>query len=222
MQGSEKTLTCFERLRTDQIGYDVIPADRWTRAEESATPAAVIYVDGTADLYLRPFYQDEYNDLHYRRAMKNDASGSVSITTWAKVQQVEDAVIEVNREGGGGFEATEQPFFVEQSSGTAMGYTIVAFDAHGEHAGLEPSLRAFRIPTDSSAAVSHLRLTSLDGHPLGGERQLRVTVAPRHPLAALPAALFPFLAFAVIRVRRYRRLHRFDESTRLGGESEHG
>ena len=45
--------------RTGGIGYEVIPGDKWTRPEESKTPASVLYVNGATGLYLRPFSEDE-------------------------------------------------------------------------------------------------------------------------------------------------------------------
>ena len=75
MEGSEKTLVVHEKRRSRGIGYEVIPGDKWTRPVESPTPSAVLYVDGSSDLYLRPFFEDEYNDLFYAKTIRNDASG---------------------------------------------------------------------------------------------------------------------------------------------------
>ena len=56
LEGSEKRVLVHEKWRENSIGYDVIPADQWTRPVLSQTPASVLYVDGTTDLYLLPIF----------------------------------------------------------------------------------------------------------------------------------------------------------------------
>ncbi|OHD67581.1 MAG: hypothetical protein A2177_12485, partial [Spirochaetes bacterium RBG_13_68_11] len=69
VEGSEKTIVTHRARRVNGIGYEVIPSDKWTRPQESKTPASILYVDGSADLYLRVFYENEYNELAYARTV---------------------------------------------------------------------------------------------------------------------------------------------------------
>ena len=223
LEGSEKTVVAFGRHRTDQIGYDIIPSDRWTRVEESATPSSVLYLDGTADLYLRPFLQDEYNDLYYRKAMENDAAGNPNLMTWAKVQQLRDAEIEVGNHSGSALVVSEKPFYVEQTPGTALGYTIVPFDPEGRHVGKQPTLQAFHIPVVPTDGVIDLRLKRTEGGYLpGGERQIRVVQVSRHPYAFFPLCLLPMAAFALVLLARRHRQRAFDRGVSDEGEYPHG
>ena len=73
MESSEKTVIVHDRSRSNGIGFEVIPGDRWTRPESSVTPSSVLYVDGSADLYLRPFFEEEFNDLAYEKTINNAA-----------------------------------------------------------------------------------------------------------------------------------------------------
>ena len=209
MEGSEKRLVVFDRRRRDGIGLEVIPADKWTRPVESQTPSSVLYVDGTADLYLQPFFQDEFNDLYYEKLQKNDAKGNPDLVKWVRMQQVPGARLDVTRAGGSTGEVREQPYFVEQVKGASLGYRIVPFDPEGAHKGKEPSLRAFHVPIRRENGVIRLQVRDRGGAVLrGGGREIRVLV--RSPLAGLLllAAFSPLAVMAVVLARRARRTAR--------------
>ena len=63
---------------------------------------------------------------------------------------------------------TEQPFFVEQSKGSSLGYTIMPYDPAGAHKGKEPNLLAFRVPLDGSAKSMRFRALDAKGEVLAG------------------------------------------------------
>ena len=56
--------------------------------ESSVTPSSILYVNGVADLYLRPFFEDEFNDLAYEKTVNNAARGNPNIVKWVRIQQV--------------------------------------------------------------------------------------------------------------------------------------
>jgi hypothetical protein len=205
MEGSEKTVVVHERLRSGGVGFEVIPSDKWTRPESSVTPSSVLYVNGSADLYLRPFFQDEFNDLAYEKTINNAARGNPNIAKWVRIQQVPHAAIEVQGPGPARSLLAESPFYVEQSKGSSLGYTIVPFDAQGAHKDKEPNLIAFRVPVGKNArAISFHALSSKGERLPGSERQVRVV--GRMPAAALLLALAPLLLMALLlglRARAY-------------------
>ena len=210
MEGSERRIVTFARRRAEAVGLDVIPGDKWTRPVESTSPSSVLYVDGSTDLYLRPFYQREYNDLFYEKMRRNDARGNPGLMKWVRIQQVPGAVVEV----AAGAPAAqprpvrEAPFFVEQLPGAALGYRIVPFDPV-EHADRQPSLRAFHLPLSRERPVLRVRVLDRDGQPLpSSQRQVRI-VAPsvRARWALLPAAV-PLLVLVVVLALRSRRVSR--------------
>jgi hypothetical protein len=92
IEGSDKRLVVYRWRRTGGIGYEVIPGDKWTRPEESRTPASVLYVNGTTGLYLRPFHEAEANDLFYQKTVSNQAEGNPSMYRWVRAETVAHAV----------------------------------------------------------------------------------------------------------------------------------
>jgi hypothetical protein len=209
LEGSEKTLVVHKKRRSRGVGYDVIPGDKWTRPVESPTPSAILYVDGSSDLFLRPYFEDEYNDLYYSKTIRNDTRGNPNLMKWERIQQVPHAGIELT---GGGTEKSmlqEEPWFVEQSQGSTLGYRIVPYDPLGAQKGKDPSLIAFRVPLGPGSAVTGLRTVDAGGSVLpGSERQIRV-IAPPAAEPVLPIlALIPLGVMAFVLVRRARKYRR--------------
>ena len=208
-EGSEKQLFLHEKRRSKGIGFEVIPGNKWTRPVASTTPAAVLYVDGSSDLYLRPFFEEEYNDLFYAKTIRNDGRGNRNLMKWERIQQVPRAGIEVSRSGSGTSKISENPWFVEQAQGSTLGYRIVPYEPHGAHKGKEPGLIAFRVPVGRESGAIGLRVLDSDGNPLpGGTRQIRVIAPPRAEIALPLLALLPLGVMGLVlavRARRYRR-----------------
>jgi len=172
---------------------------------------AVLYVNGGADLYLRPFFEDELNDLGYAKTVDNGARGNPNILRWVRIQQVPHAriIARAAARTAGGAESTivEQPFYVEQSKGSSLGYTIVPWDPAGPLKDREPNLIAFRVPVDASTRSISFSAADADGKPLpGSERQIRVVKGLPYAGLVLALALLPLVAMAVVlavRVRKY-------------------
>ena len=103
----------------------------------------------------------------------------------------------------------EEPWFVEQAQGAALGYRIVPYDPLGAQKGQDPSLIAFRVPLRPGRAVTGFRTVDAGGIPLAGsERQIRV-IAPPPAEPVLPLlALVPLGVMAFVLVRRAGRYRR--------------
>ena len=209
LEGSEKTLVVHAKRRSRGVGYDVIPGDKWTRPVESPTPSAVLYVDGSNDIFLRPYFEDEYNDLYYSKTTRNDSRGNPNLMKWERIQQVPRATVDLVEGKTVKSTLREEPWFVEQSQGGTLGYRIVPYDPQGAQKGKEPSLIAFRVQMGPGKAVTELRTVDSAGKPLAGsERQIRV-IAPPSAEAILPLlALVPLAVMAVVLVRRARKYRR--------------
>lgn len=206
VEGTEKRLVVWNRRRGDGIGYEVIPSDKWTRAEESTTPASIIYVDGTADLYLRPFYEDEVQDLAYQKTVNNGASGNPHVFTWIRVQQVPKARIAFAPRRGPSSQLAEQSYRVEQTEGSALGYRIVPVEPRSDSTETQADLIAFHVPVTSAGSLMRVQTVDANGTPIAGsERQIRVVARPRWQHALLALALLPVLAMAIVLVVRSRR-----------------
>jgi len=206
LEGSEKRVVVFEKRRADGIGFEVIPGDKWTRPVESKSPSSVLYVDGTTNLYLRPFFQDEFNDLFYQKMVKNDARGNPSLMNWVRIQQVPGARIELTGNNHTSEVLLEEPFYVEQTKGSALGYKIVPFDPEGVHKDRDPSLIAFRVPVNRERSLIKIKLLDKNGLNLAGSsRQVRVIIKSRWQPLLFLLCLLPLLAMAVVRIIRSRK-----------------
>ena len=213
MEGSERRIVTFEKRRAEAVGMEVIPGDKWTRPVESSSPSSVLYVDGSTDLYLRPFFQQEYNDLYYEKLRRNDAKGNPGLMKWVRIQQVPGAAVAV---GAGARSPAaeprmvrEEPFFVEQIPGGALGYRIVPFDPEGAHQGREPSLRAFHLPMSARQPVLRLRVLDRAGEVLpSSDRQVRIVAPSANGGLTLLLAAIPLLAMIAALVLRSRRTSR--------------
>jgi len=205
MEGSEKRIVVHERRRTNGIGYEVIPSDKWTRPEQSTTPSSVLHVNGSTDLYLRPFFQDEFADLAYARTVDNAARGNPNIYSWVRTQQVPHASIEVQTPAGPTL-LGERLYYVEQTKGSGLGYTIVPFDPQGAHKGKAPNLIAYKVAIGKDTQALRLRALDGNGKPLpGSERQIRVVRAAPPAVLLLSLAGLPLALMALVLSLRERR-----------------
>lgn len=207
LEQSDKTLIIFEANRTRGIGYEIIPGDKWTRPEESKTPSSVVYIDGTTDLYLRPFYEKEYNDHYYKRLLDNNDSGNPNLMTWQRGTQIPRATIRARNTRITGqtqdLEITEEPYYVEQAKGAALGYTIVPYDPEGAHRDKDPSLKGFHIPLTPESRKITLRTEDYEGNLLeGSSRQIRVVPKDSDNVLLLILSFVPLLAMAVVFLTR--------------------
>jgi hypothetical protein len=205
-EGSEKTVIAHGRSRSGRVGFEVIPGDKWTRPVESHTPASVFYVNGKSGLYLRPFFEDEFNALAYEKTVNNAARGNPSLQEWVRIQQVPHATLLVKGPGGEDARVAEQAFSVVQTQGNALGYTIEPRVADDARKDKPPDIVAFKVPIDGSARAIRVRLVDAAGKPFAdGERQLRIIGPLKGAGALLALALSPLLAMIVVLVLRARR-----------------
>ncbi|HTZ50044.1 MAG TPA: hypothetical protein VMF68_00205 [Spirochaetia bacterium] len=208
IEGSDKELVVYRWRRTGGIGYEVIPGDRWTRPEDSKTPASVLYVNGGTGLYLRPFAEVEANDLFYQKTVSNQAVGNPSLFRWVRAGEAPAAVLELQAPGAAAVRSTLQDFTVKQAEGTGLGYTILPYAAAAA-AGQPPSLVAIPLALRPSDRQARFRLLDEQGRPVpGSEREVRV-VRPSAGFSWFAlAALAPLAAIAAVRMARARRLRR--------------
>ena len=206
MEGSDKRIICAAPRRSGSVGYQVIPSDKWTRPEESKTPSAVIYVNGSADLYVSVFYQDELNDLAYQKTLDNAARGNPNVFSWVRIQQVPHASLQMSGADGTASVLQERPFTVQQSQGSSLGYTIIPYDPLGGQKS--PDLMAFRVPVSTGTRLIRLSARDNGGKPLPESgRQIRI-VSPEVPsLVFALLAIIPLAAMIVVLAmrRRYSR-----------------
>jgi hypothetical protein len=191
---------------------------------ESVTPASVLYVNGSADLFLRPFHEDEFNDLAFEKTLNNSSRGNPNIVKWVRIQQMPKAKIETAVRGAGKSLLDESPFIVEQAKGSSLGYTIKPWVAGGQNKDRQPDLIAMRVPIDKKAPAIRIRTLDGKGDPLpGSDRQIRVVSGFRLAGVLFALALLPLLAMAIVLSVRARTYAASNPGGRRGaGTSEEG
>jgi hypothetical protein len=208
-EGSDKKIIAYAPRQSGGVGYEVIPGDKWTRPEESKTPAAVLYVNGTTSLYLRPFFENEVNDLFHEKTVSNQSSGNPSLFKWVRTEEVPGATLRSESPGREAVTQAARPYIVKQSAGSGLGYTISPYDPKTASADQPPSIVAFPVSLEKAGRVIRLRTLDSSGNPIAGsERQIRIVERP--PLlsfAALPA-LAPLLVMVIVLAARARRRRR--------------
>lgn len=205
MQGSQKRVVVFAQHTSLKVGYDVIPGDKWTRPETSNLPSSVLYVNGSTDLFLRPFYEAEYNDLEYQKLVDNGNRGNPNLTEWVKLQQVPNAKIVVAGSAGRS-EQTQASYSVQQMPGAALGYRIVPWNKSQAQAGSQPDLIAFPIPIAKGEKVVQVSTLDRNGaHIPGSLRQIRIMngAGPEGVLVLL--FLLPLVTMGIVLAVRSRR-----------------
>jgi hypothetical protein len=208
IEGSDKRLVAWQWRRSGGIGYEVIPGDKWTRPEESRTPASVLYVNGGTGLYLRPFHEDEANDLFYQKTVSNQAEGNPSMYRWARGASIAGAALETAKTRRPTVRTSEQRYSVKQAGASGLGYTITLFDPAASP-GEPPSLVAIPLPLPAGEGMVRLHLLDTHGEPIAGsEREVRIVrESPSFGWYGL-AALVPLAVMAAVLAARARRLRR--------------
>jgi hypothetical protein len=162
-------------------------------------------VNGSADLFLRPFYEDEFNDLAYEKTVNNAARGNPHVVKWILIQQIPRATVELDAPGAGTARLSEEPFFVEQLKGSSLGYTIRPWNTQGTGVEDTPTIVAFHVPLNPGSGVIGVSCLDSNGAPLAGsQRQIRVITKPPSPALLLVLALLPLPAMIILLILRAR------------------
>ena len=112
--------------------------------EASSDPEDIIYLLGNNTLYLRPYLQTEYNDLCYAKLLDPQNEGHNDLWRWVNARPIEGGTIEVIKEGQKLRTIPEKKYYVEQTQGPELGYTIVEYQAE-RHQHRGPSLVGHRV-----------------------------------------------------------------------------
>lgn len=203
---TQKNLVVFSPRRSG-VGYEIIPESKWTKPVLSDDRSQVLYLEGRRTFYMKPAHELEYNQYEYLKMSSLhkplEGLGTRSAWMWVHTEEIEDAKVEILKDGAVVQTIERKPYYVEQTPGYALGYNIVEFTppAEGEYSEREPTFEAFRIDLEAKGKYV-MRLVDSEGAVIpGSERVIRSVRVASWPLYTIP--LLPLLVgLAVVAWRR--------------------
>ena len=207
VQDSQKNLVAFVQRRGGTIGYEITPGNRWTMKESSNDPSKTIYAAGKNTLYLRPFLQDEYNDLYYKKLLDPQNEGTPERWIWVHTTPIENVLVVLLSKGKLLESIKRAPYYVKQIPGPELGYEILEYSEE-EFAGRDPTFEGHKL--DMSHALGkgnyEFHLEKREGEVLkGSERQILFVKKENTNLLHL-ISIFPLIVGLVVFVQRKRSI----------------
>ena len=207
VEGTEKKLKVFDKRRSG-IGYQIIPESKWTRPVQSDDATQILYMEGSRTMYLKAFYESEYNQHDFLKMTSLEqplaGEGATSAYMWVHEKEVPSSIkVQVLQGGEVIKEAEYKPYYVKQTPGYALGYEIIEFDPEAEEfAGRRPSFEAVKL--ELGPGSYEIRAVDSSGRVLDGSvRSIRsINVVPMWQLYLL--SLLPLAAGVVVVIRRRR------------------
>lgn len=209
-EGSEKKLIIFTNIGDAGVGYDVIPEKKWTRGEYNSEPSTVIYVNGSADIYLIPYFQKKFNDEYFSKLTDNQGRGNNNFYRWEKTERVPESRILISRDNGKNYESIkEMPYLVELTEEARLGYNIIPFDEI-KYPSRTPSFSAFNIQVLGNKDRIILYASDLNNRQLNNSKREIRSVGSRIPAIFFVVSFLPMF-FALLIISRKVRAIRYKD-----------
>lgn len=209
--GSERTMIAFSTIDRG-IGYQIIPEDKWTYPSRSDDTTQNIAALGNQVIYVKPYEEASFNRHHYTKLteLHRPASGRgmENHIAWIHLQPLEAIdetfSIEVVGKKGVVSRAVEKPYYVQQTSGSSLGYNIIGFSSEA-FPDSSPSFTAFRIETPRNPGRYRLQLVDESRQALADSaRELR-TVQGTDSAWVFCVSFIPFVVGACVVVYKRRK-----------------
>ena len=209
-QDSEKRLIVHAPVQSGVVGLESRPEDRWTNSTVSSVNNEILYSDGSADLFLKPVEVDRYQDLQYRKTLRNDAEGNSVLTFPVYKGAISDAAISIADGGANRRLLLYSSWRVIQREGSALGYTILPSSAAGSGQEGDPDFFAYRVTFGPrTSRTIEVMIEDSSGSVLpSSSRQIRVVRTDPSWFALLPGMFSPLVLLSVIPLLR-RKYVRF-------------
>lgn len=205
-QDSQKNLVAFVHRRGGTIGYEITPGNRWTMKENSNDPSRTIYASGRNTLYLRPFLQDEYNDLYYKKLLDPQNVGTSERWIWVHTTPIKNALLDLLSKGKLLERIERTPYYVKQIPGPELGYEILEYKEE-EFPERSPSFEGHKLEVSSVSGRGKydFRLEKGEGEVMeGSERQILFVRKEDTNLLHI-ISIFPLIVGVVVFIQRKRR-----------------
>lgn len=197
---SQKNLTVFSHIR-EGIGYKIIPEERWTAPEYTQDYTEIVYTLRNKTFYLEPFYQKQYNQLHYIR-MNNpqDTQARTDHSIWVPHRSAENVLLRLVSDTGI-VEKEIHQFNVQQLPGARLGYEIVEFDPTVMN---QPTFSGFKISADDITTNLRFELSDQNDNQVieGGNRVIHVLLIERRNALYLFPVLPMLLGITALIMRK--------------------
>lgn len=210
-EGSEKKVVVFESRRKGGVGYEIIPGNRWTKEENCDDPSWIIHAVGKNNLYFKPFYQEEYNELYHNKLQDPQNIGRIERFKWVHTEEVDNAYLLFGKGEEIMQKVEKAPYFVKQIPGPELGYEILPYDEELKKRGYQPTFQGYKVTLSENLAKTDYTIQMVDaekGELLPkSERTIRLLKKENH-VYLYPIAVFPLVIGAVVALSRMRKVER--------------
>ena len=203
VEGSEKKLVTFSRRRVGGVGYEIIPGNRWTKREYCNDPLEIIYGSGENTLYLRPFREDEYNELFYNKLLDPQNRGNPQRWIWVHTAPIENKVLTVHRKGTAPEHIKQTAYLVKQLPGARLGYEILPYTPE-KYPDKQPAFESYHVEFSDGNGTGDQTIWLEDGEGRqipGSVREMSIVKKAGVKWLYL-ASLFPLMVGLLIYVCR--------------------
>jgi len=145
VQDSEKNLVVFTSRTPRGIGYGIIRDNRWMLRESCSQADKAIYGKEAKILYLRPYYQNEYNELYYNKLKDPQNSGNIAQWRWFNIASMKNVVLFLLKEGNEIERIERKSFYVKQILGGELKYNINEFEQNKLPEGARPTFEGYKL-----------------------------------------------------------------------------
>ncbi|HHY19616.1 MAG TPA: hypothetical protein GX522_06930 [Firmicutes bacterium] len=190
--------------RREGPGYEIRPAQKWTFPLNSNEIKETVYISGKQTVYITPFNGLEVNQYKYSKLKKLPSilsgRGGELRYFWMQLDYIQDATLQVFKDGNLITEADLKQWYVQQTPDAALGYEIIEFDVK-ELGERPPSFEGYKLELDGSGRYS-FRLVDKDGNVLANSERLIRSIGSRSRFFAILLPLIPLLVGFLIWIWR--------------------
>lgn len=210
VEGSEKDIFLFTARRKGGAGYEIIPGNRWTKREECNKPENIMYASGRNFLYFRPYHQNEYNELYYKKLQDPQNEGRKENWIWVHTEPIKDVFLLFSNPEKVLNKVEKKPYIVQQVSGPELGYDILEYTKE-EFPYKNPTFEGYELTlTEDLPQIGYtvaLEKKGGGGIISGSEREIRL-VKKENTDFLYYLSLFPLVVWGIVFVSRFRKVSR--------------
>ena len=127
IEKSEKNLVAISPRREEGVGYELIPEDKYTVREYTADWSKNIYLAGKNIFYLKPYSQEEYNELAYQKAKDPQNGGNKAKWEWVRIEPKKELTLGLYKGEELVEKISEKEYFVRSIPGPIYSYIILEY-----------------------------------------------------------------------------------------------